>query len=53
MIYILAIITAITDEDERSFVEDLYIKHGKIMWKYAMYLTELIVKICSTLIIQH
>ena len=40
MIYILAIITAITDEDERSFVEDLYIKHGKIMWNYAMYLTK-------------
>ena len=33
MIHILAIITAITDEDERSLVEDLYIKHGKLSIK--------------------
>lgn len=40
VIHFLAIITAITDEKERSFIEDLYIKHGKTMWKYAMYLTK-------------
>ncbi|WP_398439307.1 RNA polymerase sigma factor [Sedimentibacter sp.] len=39
-IHILAIITAIQNEEERSFVEDLYIKHGKTMWKYAMFLTK-------------
>ncbi len=39
-ILILAIITAIRDEEERNFIEDLYIKHGKTMWKYAMYLTK-------------
>lgn len=36
----IAIITAIKDENERSFIEELYIKHNKYMWKYAVYLTK-------------
>lgn len=36
----IAIITAIKDENERNFIEKLYIKHNKHMWKYAMYLTK-------------
>lgn len=36
----IAIITSIKDENERSFIEELYINHGKTMWKYAMYLTK-------------
>jgi len=37
---IITIITAIKDEDERNFIEELYVKHNKYMWKYAMYLTK-------------
>ena len=37
---IITIISAINDENERNFVEELYIKHSKTMWKYAMYLTK-------------
>lgn len=40
MIDIIAIITAINDENERSFVEELYIKHNKVMWRYALHLTQ-------------
>ncbi|HBN28960.1 MAG TPA: hypothetical protein DEF85_02250 [Clostridiaceae bacterium] len=36
----IAIITSIKDENERSFIEELYIKHNKVMWKYAMSLTK-------------
>jgi len=36
----IAIIMAIEDEKERNFIEDLYIKHSKSMWKYAMHLTK-------------
>lgn len=36
----IAIISSIKDENERSFIEELYIKHSKYMWKYAMYLTK-------------
>ena len=36
----IAIIAAIMDEDERNFIEELYIKHNKYMWKYAMLLTK-------------
>ncbi|WMJ77479.1 MULTISPECIES: RNA polymerase sigma factor [unclassified Sedimentibacter] len=37
---VIAIIMAIKDENERNFIEELYIKHNKYMWKYAMYLTK-------------
>ena len=40
VINIIAIIATIKDENERSFVEELYIKHNKTMWRYAMYLTK-------------
>lgn len=36
----IAIIMAIKDEKERGFIEGLYIKHSKHMWKYAIYLTK-------------
>lgn len=36
----IAIIIAIKDENERSFIEELYIKHNKYIWKYAIYLTK-------------
>ncbi|WP_313342085.1 RNA polymerase sigma factor [Sedimentibacter sp.] len=36
----IAIIAAIKDENERSVIEELYIKHNKAMWKYAKYLTK-------------
>jgi len=38
VIEIIAIITAIKDENEISSIEDLYMKHNKTMWKYAMHL---------------
>lgn len=40
IIVVIAIIMAIKDENERNFIEELYIKHNKYMWKYAMYLTK-------------
>lgn len=36
----IAIISSIKDENERSFIEELYIKHSKAMWKFAMSLTK-------------
>jgi len=36
----IAIIASIKDENERNFIEELYTKHNKHMWKYAMYLTK-------------
>jgi len=36
----IAIIASIKDENERSFIEELYVKHNKVMWKYAMSLTK-------------
>ena len=36
----IAIISSIKDEHERSFIEELYIKHSRVMWKFAMSLTK-------------
>ncbi len=40
IIMTIAIISSIKDENERSFIEELYIKHSKAMWKFAMSLTK-------------